>query len=359
MYSLIKKMLPLSVKREVVTALKRENVVLPDSRRAFIFLAADYGNIGDLAITAAQEEFIRSTLKNHALVRVPISRTRTQLSSIKNQINDTDLVTIIGGGNMGSLYLDIEELRQLVIRTFPNNRIVCFPQTLDWDDSYQSLQALERIVKVYSSHPDIHIFARESITRKKLVSLFAEFPNVKLGYAPDIVLSASGTVLGGNDESSPSGILRCLRNDKERSLDVERDRMLEEALASTGEAVEETDTHTGGARLSKEECAKLLASKVNQFRSARVVVTDRLHGMILSTLAGTPCLALPNANHKVRQTYLDWLSQHTRVAFIEPECFEELQETLDGLLLAPQGNPKISPLDPKLFSQLQKALTAS
>lgn len=347
---------PRAIKIWLSAWLHRVDYPLPDGRRVFIFLAADYGNIGDLAITAAQESFLRNTMESHFVVRVPISRTRTQLRSIKKQINSADLITIVGGGNMGSLYPDIEELRQLIIRSFPNNRIVCFPQTLDWDDTSASEKALRRIVKTYSSHLDIHVFARESISREKLASLFHLSPNVNIGYAPDIVLSASGSSLGGNGGHLPSGILRCLRDDKERSLDEKRNRQLDEAIANTGEPIEITDTHAGGARLPEEECARLLADKLTQFSSARLVVTDRLHGMILSVLAGTPCLVVPNSNHKIRQTWLDWLSDHPLVAFLELEAFDTLPQVIERLLGGSRSGLETSPINSDHFASLKEAV---
>lgn len=49
----LKKILPLKFKQYIHTFLNCEKVDLPVRKRAFIFLAADYGNIGDLAISAA------------------------------------------------------------------------------------------------------------------------------------------------------------------------------------------------------------------------------------------------------------------------------------------------------------------
>lgn len=355
----IKKLVPRKIKVQVSACLNRENVNLPETTRAFIFLAADYGNIGDLAITAAQESFLSKTLDGYAVIRVPISRTRAQLQSIKKQINANDLVTIVGGGNMGSLYPDIEELRQLVIRSFPENRVICFPQTLDWDASTVSKKAIRRILKVYSGHPDIHVFARESITRDKLGELFSQHPNVNVGFTPDIVLSASGQILGGTDSNEASGILKCLRDDKERSLDAANALRLDRALAVCGEPITVTDTHAGGARLAEDVCANLVADKVNQFRSAKLVVTDRLHGMILSVLAGTPCLVIPNANHKIRQTWLDWLGAQPLVRFMEPAEFNKLTDVLASLLLQPHGDINKPPLDRALFKSLEEALQLS
>ena len=143
-----KKLIPLKIKQMIFTIVKKEEVTLAKGKRIFVFLSADYGNIGDLAISKAQRNFLKDNLTDYEVFPVPISKTRIWLGSIKKQVTSDDIITIIGGGNMGSLYPDIEDLRQLVIRSFPCNRVVCFPQTLDWDESQSSNKVLKKIVKI-------------------------------------------------------------------------------------------------------------------------------------------------------------------------------------------------------------------
>lgn len=357
MYKMLKKVVPVRFKLLISSVLNKEKVFLAGDKNAFVFLSADYGNIGDLAISAAQSNFITNQLADYTLINVPISKTRVCIGSIKKQIKPNDIVTIVGGGNMGVMYPDIEELRQLVIRSFPNNRIVCFPQTLDWDESVKSDHAIQRIVKIYSKHPDIHIFTRESITHTKLNELFSSYSNVNIGLVPDIVMSATAQNLGAQESLEPTGILRCLRNDKESALSSAQCAVLDEALKNTGFAITKTDTHAGGARLDEAHCAKLLAEKLTQFRAAKLVVTDRLHGMILCLLAGTPCLVLPNSNHKIRQTWLDWLQHHTRLIFVESAQFDEIPNFIDQLLSEPRGALNESPVDMSKYNLLKQALT--
>lgn len=353
----IKNLVPLKIKQLLSSYVGAKNLTLPNGKRCFIFLAADYGNIGDIAISHAQKQYLTSVLTGYEVISIPISQTRFVLSSIKKQIKNDDIVTIIGGGNMGGIYPDIEELRQLVIESFPSNRIVCFPQTLDWDDSAKSKRALKTIVKKYAKHPDIHIFARESITHNKLIDLFNKYNNVNIGLVPDIVMSASAESLGATDGLEASGILKCLRNDKEVALSTTQHATVDKALADTGYEITKTDTHAGGSQLDNDYCATLLSDKLNQFRAAKLVVTDRLHGMILCLLSGTPCLVLPNSNHKIRQTYLDWLSDHPRLVFLELEEISHIDEAINNLLSAPKGNLNNSPVNIAAYADLRKVLT--
>lgn len=359
MLSLLKKIIPLKIKRSLVSLFSREEVELPSGRRAFVFLAADYGNIGDLAITAAQVSFLKKHAGVSHVVRVPISKTVAHINSIKRQVNRSDLITIVGGGNMGSLYPDIEELRQLVVRSFKGNRVVCFPQTLDWDESSESNSALAGIVRVYSCHPSLDLFARESVTQKKLDELFRDSSSVRIGYVPDIVLSATATELGATIHSAPSGTLLCLRDDRECAINSNQRSALEAALKSAGHTLEATDTHAGGARLDPEKCARLVADKLDQFAASRLVVTDRLHGMILSIIAGTPCIVLPNSNHKIHQTWKDWLGTVPQVRFILPSDLISLPELAAELLALPRRDPKFSPMSLLSYESLKQATLRS
>ena len=161
--TIVKNLIPLKIKQTLSAYINTRDLILPSGKRCFIFLAADYGNIGDIAISTAQKQYLENTLTDYEVISIPISQTRFVLGSIKKQVKADDMITIIGGGNMGGIYPDIEELRQLVIKSFPSNRIVCFPQTLDWDNSAKSNRALKTIVKTYTKHPDIHIFASVSL----------------------------------------------------------------------------------------------------------------------------------------------------------------------------------------------------
>lgn len=355
MINLVKKLIPIKAKTVLRALLYSKDMVLPPAPRAFLFLAADYGNIGDLAITAAQKQFLLRFAPQYQVVIVPISATREVLRSIRRQIEACDLITIIGGGNMGSLYPDIEELRQLVIRSFPCNRVICFPQTLDWDESKSSRIALEKIVSVYSSHPDLYLFARETVSYSRLNEIFAGRTSVKVRLVPDIVLSATGHDLGATICKTQRGALLCLRNDKERSLNEEDHLALQNALAVADLEIETTDTHAGGSRLPTERCAQLLTDKMTQFHGARLIVTDRLHGMILAALSGTPCLVLPNSNHKIRQTAQDWLADVHQVRFLSIAELQNVGAVVQELLAVTRGGITAPVINPSHYTPLSAA----
>ena len=121
----------LYLKFNIYARLKGANFKLPKNKpRCLIFLAADYGNLGDVAITYAQKKYLQDHFPDYDIIEVPAAKTLTAIRSIKHKIQSEDIITVIGGGNMGDMYGDIELLRLMVVRAFKNNRIILFPQTL-------------------------------------------------------------------------------------------------------------------------------------------------------------------------------------------------------------------------------------
>ena len=82
------------IKLAAYRMLKSEHVALPKGSTAFVFLAADYGNIGDIAITIAQEKFLRDRCGYEDVMTIPISRPLRLIDSIRKQIGRNNLVTI-------------------------------------------------------------------------------------------------------------------------------------------------------------------------------------------------------------------------------------------------------------------------
>ena len=53
-----------------------------------------------------------------------------------------------------------------------------------------------------------------------------------------------------------------------------------------------------------------------QFSSSKLVVTDRLHGMIFSAITNTPCICFDNKNGKVSAQY-EWIRNNSYVKLVD------------------------------------------
>ena len=68
-----------------------------------------------------------------------------------------------------------------------------------------------------------------------------------------------------------------------------------------------------------------IKKKIVEFSSCKIIVTDRLHGMIFSLIAGVPCVAIDNKNHKVSGVYKTIESVFKRVCILTNEYIKTMQ----------------------------------
>ncbi|WP_232684040.1 polysaccharide pyruvyl transferase family protein [Leuconostoc mesenteroides] len=71
-----------------------------------------------------------------------------------------------------------------------------------------------------------------------------------------------------------------------------------------------------------------LNSKLQEFSSSKIVITDRLHGMIVAYITGALAIVFDNQNNKVRHSYNDWLSDVDYIHFVADDYSNEELEKL-------------------------------
>ena len=288
-----------------------------DDLKVIVTLAADYGNLGDIAITYAQTKLLKDLFPDRKIITVHVKDTY-MLGVLKKSISPNDIITIIGGGNMGDVYESFESRRRYIIHLFPHNKIISFPQSLD----FRTERALNKSVKIYSKHQNLHIFARET-TSFELMK--ASFKKNYLYLVPDIVFYLNKVLPTFHRD----GIILCLRNDIERSISKTQWSSLVSSIEEKYENIQYYDTFIGDFQKGEEDVA--LDHIWSAFKKAKVVVTDRLHGMIFCAITNTPCIVLPNSNHKISSTYYKWLDQLKFIIYIENFDEQQIIEHIDSI----------------------------
>ena len=151
------------------------------------------------------------------------------------------------------------------------------------------------------------------------------------------------------------GILLCLRNDEESASPPRWRDDLAKRLASIGSDVCAIDTiDENENRLPIEEREWQLQKLLDAFRGAEVAITDRLHGMVFSTITGTPCVVFRSSNHKIRTTYDAWLSTHDYIKFQDDFDLDHALHSIQSL-----GKPSVAVTPPDLtayYDPLRKAV---
>ena len=293
-----------------------------NEKRIFVFLAGFYQNLGDLAITYAQVCFLKKIFPEASIICISSSETYSSVKTIKRFVRREDLITIAGGGNMDDEYSSLELARLFVIKNFPYNKIVSFPQTVHFSNTLAGRKLCNKSRKIYQSHKQLEIFVREQGSLDR-INVF--FPKVKATLCPDIVFSL--------DRREPSlerhGVLCCLRSDKERLIDtLDLDYLIKD-IKNSFDDVSFTDT----VEITLEECREeRYEASLNNFlyaiKSSSAVLTDRLHGMIFCVITATPCVVLDNSNHKISEVYDTWLKDYHNIKLIRKYSHSEIINAL-------------------------------
>ncbi|MBR2795582.1 polysaccharide pyruvyl transferase family protein [Candidatus Saccharibacteria bacterium] len=291
------------------------------SKTFVVMLAADYNNLGDVAITYAQKKFLESRFKDYKVIEIPLGDTCRVYFDLKKKITNSTIFTLIGGGNTGDKYELIERLRRFVVRRFKSNAIIGFPQTIDFSDSSSGKHSLAKSMNNYSRCKSLVISARETVSEKKYRQCFSN----TVILVPDIVLSLSFL-----DNANRNGIMSLFRNDKEKSLNLGFEKKLSRYINDKYGVLDEGDTSLRDFK--KEERYDQLFELLKKISSKKLVITDRLHGMIFCYITKTPCIVFSNSNHKIVQTYNDWLCDCNYIILEKKIDFKKVCSDVEKLI---------------------------
>ena len=283
-----------------------------NSRQIVIIIGTPlHSNIGDLAITLAEQKFIDSYMSNdnYRTVKIPLRIFNIIHRKVSRIISSDDVLVGLGGGNMGDQYIIEEECRRKIIASYPNNKIIIFPQTIHFSNTKNGQTELRKTKKIYSRHTNLVIVARENNSYEQMIGYF---PNNKILLTPDIVLSMNES----DRHYNRYGVLVCMRNDIEGKLKSGEKNIIDKISLSLSDDVRYTDTISKKKLIIIRRKNSIVYNKLSEFQQAKLVITDRLHGMVFSAITGTPCVAFSNYNHKVLGTY-KWISKLPYIKFCD------------------------------------------
>ena len=284
-----------------------------------------YPNAGDVLIWAGTRTYLDAL---RADVRYQERHDRYSREALIAR-HPTGPILLQGGGNFGDRWPEHQEFRERVISDFPDRRIVQLPQTIE-----MSLATAARIRGVYSRHPDLTVLLRDSGSLRAAESLF---PDLDTGFCPDLAFGYSPT---RKRRRASVDVVELKRSDSESATSIplfehrqditttvtdwglnHREELQWAAIRAPGAVVRRISRHIsvlgvrdvpppydGFTRL-------ILHSAERTLGRGQVVVTDRLHAVVLAALIGIPVVACDNANRKVSTIIEDYLGLLYGVAF--------------------------------------------
>lgn len=317
------------------------------ARKAYIMGAPQYANLGDSAITLAQRCFLRqSGIPDAAIKEITKEEYEKFRGVIRRCVRPGDLITCTGGGNMGDEWLAEEHLRRAVLQDFPDHTVIVFPQTLYYTPTARGRQEEQASVPCYD-RPNCVLLARETLSRDMMRRLY---PHAQVRLTPDCVLAFTQADFGVQEQERKT-VLLALRKDVESALTPADKAQLADCAHSLGLPVQELSMNADAA-VTKQNRAEQVRRKMQQFAAARLVVTDRLHGMVFAAITGTPCVVLKSHNHKTEGVYA-WLQDLPYIVLAQ--SVPQAQQAMQELLRMPPCTYDASALQ-NAFAPLREAL---
>jgi pyruvyl transferase EpsO len=286
--------------------------LLGTSRTAALVDFPGYANVGDSAIWLGELAYLRSV--EGMSLKYYCDNESYSRQELARRLGD-GVILLSGGGNLGDLWQQSQRLRERVIQDFPDTPIVQLPQSIYFHDR----GALLRAKGIFDSHPGLTLLVRDA---RSLTLARTEFRN-PAHLCPDMAFG-----LGRIDRPCPPTreIVWLSRTDQESatlqsrtvSPDLERVDWLDEPQTALRRLKRVFDLPPlrnpwSWTRLDrvKPQIWELLARQrlvrgCRLLSAGRVVVTDRLHGHVLSVLLGIPHVLLDNSTGKVRSFYETW-----------------------------------------------------
>jgi len=252
-----------------------------------------------------------------------------------------------GGGNFGDIY-KYHRFRLRLLSDFPGNKVIVFPQSM----MFYSTQSLKRTAEQFERHGNATITARDALSHYKMGKYFG--PKTKVLLAPDMAFMMNPLK---RIRKPKFDILWLRRDDRESALTLPLDEIaklgpmtptvlkmvpadgravLSEALF-VGETLCVTDWYRATLQNDEPELDTLdfdarsifwVTWALSILSLGRIVVTDRLHGHILSLLAGFPHILLNN-NYGKNFTYYDTWSKDMQGSWIVPNPKSALENALN------------------------------
>ncbi len=296
---------------------KETNIEEIMNSEIFLVGVPEYGNLGDQLIAESEFLFLENIFNDSKISQIKENDIKYNFRRIKNTIGDGKLIIMQGGGNLGDAWPDQEKIRKKVVRYFRTNNIVIMPQSF----IIKNNKIVKKIKKTYSKD-NVFLTVREEMSKKIADNL--DLSNDVL-LAPDIALYLSEG--SRQRKCGRSGIGICLRQDLESVLEFSK-RIQILNMVSSLYSVKIFDTVINDT-VSLSNRKNVIEKMLDYISRFEVVITDRLHCMIMSYITETPCIVLTNSTGKTLGVY-EWIKDSNFIITLDK--LENMNDAIESLL---------------------------
>lgn len=319
-----------------------------NKKKILYFLIPTHGNLGDQAIAYASNIYLKENFEEYEVIEINCEDTYRYSKWIKKIIKSDDIIFLHGGGNMGNHYIMEEEARRYIIDNFKDNKIVSFTQTMYFSNDAEGNRELRKSKEIYNRHNNLTLIAREDKSYKLMRE---QFNNCRIIKCPDIVFYLNER-LKNQKYKERKNIMTCFRSDKEMYLKEEKKNEFIMRLNQIYKDVVLSDTvipNKINSQVRENELFKIW----DKFSEAKIVITDRLHGMIFCAITKTPCIAIRSLDYKITESY-KWIKNLNYIRLVDNLEFENIQKVINELLEL-ENIDKLN-LNEKYFNKLKNKI---
>lgn len=263
-------------------------------------------NIGDFAISEGEYKWVFECFNEYKLVRLALKDWGAIKDIMKQAIKADDLIFFSGGGNYGDLWNHNPWIYE-VSHVFPDNIKVLLPNNLAYSMNSEREKVMIADLDKARECKNLYLVFRDVTSYE----WYAEkgMKDRVLCY-PDMAMLLD---YSRQEYSVDNRVLLCFRDDVEKKYNIKDS--VENMLKEMNISYEYGDT-IADEYISLEDGTSRLEKYLRGYGKYRLIITDRLHGMIFAAITGTPCIAIDNATSKVKNVY-KWLEHIEYIKFIE------------------------------------------
>ncbi|XP_067681311.1 uncharacterized protein [Haliotis asinina] len=325
---------------DLITEMQRVQVnilqtLIGKYKYAFLFDINAFENKGDPAITVGEVHLLRRlgiqlVYYCNTFVCEESGILDKALSLSKHYSRENTIVLLHGGGNLIG-YLQNDVLRdQILSRFYEHFNVLMFPQSIWLKGGRLPAHRMVYVKEMYGKYPNITFLLRD---RKSFAIGRELFPRQKLFLVPDIAFQI------GSISRSMSPIYDILW--LKRSDDETPNYTVPSLIGNYTVHVADWTTFISPEGETSMENAFLQTSTGVMFlQRGRVVITDRLHGHILSILCGIPHVMLDNPAHKLSSFHETW-TKGLSTAMMATSSEQALKLAVDILKKQRHSLPKL------------------
>jgi pyruvyl transferase EpsO len=274
-------------------------------------------NVGDCAILLGELDFFA---RHHSASRLSYYDVDSYTPGADKYIEQASILVIHGGGNFGDIWPHHHRMRSTALERFRHKPIIQMPQSISFDSD----EELKRTAALIRAHPDFTLLVRDT---KSQAFAEAHF-ECRVILCPDMAFAMRPM----KRKPASTDVFCLLRTDKEAVADH---AAIEQALQETGARLEIRDwlenppTLTSQLDYRLKRMTRFHPERTAPFRTqlvwvrqayartrlaygaellsrGRVVVTDRLHAHILSSLLDIPNFVFDSYDGKISALYNTW-----------------------------------------------------